>query len=307
MPAKNVEQIRRLIAESQLAEAIEALLETWQGKEEQFYSLTLHVKERYNFLQNEMARGVISQPDAELERAKITDSLLFLTNRLTNAQVEIPRHLQVFLDTTPIRPKTTTRWILYGIAALLLLAIGYFAIKGFEKPKPASFDLKIQVQQIDNQPITEGKIQLRIGGNVFPARSINSDGNVFFSNIPYLLQEDSIQLIPLEMPFKIVNQSTTNFAQSDNGNINVTVEPVTQYTDWRGTVFKKNGDPFPQVRLDVESGLATGITDAQGNFAIRVPKAAGELVQVIIYQQNKQLYSHRYTLTQATPTQITME
>jgi len=301
-----VEQIRRLIAESQLAEAIEALLEAWQGKEEQFYSLTLHVKERYNFLQNEIARGVISQSDAELERAKISDSLLFLTNRLANPKVEIPRHLQVFLETTPIQSKGT-RWILYGIAALLLLSIGYVAIKGFSKPEPAAFDLKIQVQQSNNQPITEGKIQLRIRGNVFPARPINSDGNVFFSNIPYLLREDSIQLIPLEMPFKIVNQSATNFVQSNNGNINVAVEPVTQYTNWRGTVFKKNGDPFPQVRLDVESGLATGTTDEQGNFAIRVPKAAGELVQVIIYHQNKQLYSRRYTLTEAAPTQITME
>jgi hypothetical protein len=304
MPRSSAEPIRQAIADSRLPEALALLTAAWQGQEERLQNLILHLQERYTFLQNEMARGVISQADAELERAKITDGLLFLTNRLTNAQAEAPRHLQTILETPA---KSKNRWMLYALTALILLVGSYFVMQLWSKPQPTAFDLKIRLQQPNNQPITTGKVELRIGERVFQARTVEADGRVIFENIPAALQHDSIHLIPLEMPFKIIKQSATTFVQSENGNISLILEPVVEWTNWRGTVFDKNGEVLTNIKLDIESGLASGTTDAQGNFRIRVPKATGETVQVILYTGQKQLYSRSFTLTESAPTQITIQ
>ena len=305
MPINPIETLRQYIAESRQTEAIELLLKEWKGKDEALYDLSLQIKERYNFLQKELAQGVISQTDAELERAKITDALLFLTNRLNNPKAEAPRHLQGFLPAETIQKRTMVQWIVPSVISLLILTLGYFAIKNFMQP--AAFDLKVYVHQAKNQgiPITTGKIQVRIGEKPLTAQTLGADGRVIFMDIPYAYLQDSLHFIPVEMPYQVASQSAWTAAQSKN--VEVGLEPVTQWTTWRGKVTNAKGNPISGAKLEVESGLAMGETDEQGNFAIKVPKTAGEQVQVMIYYQNKLLRNSIFTLTEAIPSQITVE
>lgn len=305
MPAHPIDTLKQYLAESRQPEAIELLLKEWKERDEALYNLIIQIKERYNFLQKEIAQGVISQTDAELERAKITDALLFLTNRLNNPKAEAPRHLQDFLPAETIQKRTMVQWIVPSVISLLILTLGYFTVKNFMQP--AAFDLKIYVHPSKNQgeAITQGKIQVRIGGKLLGAQAVGADGRVIFTDIPYAYLQDSIHIIPVEMPYQVASQSAWTAVQSKT--VEVGLESVVQWTTWRGKVTNAKGNPISRAKLEVESGLATGETDEQGNFTIKVPKAAGEQIQVMIYYQNKLLRNSIFTLTEAIPSQITVE
>lgn len=302
MISDTVEQIRKRIAEGELLPAATALSQAWQGKEEAMYNLAIALLERCNALERETLQGIISRSEAELERARIIDALLFLANRLRNPTAKLPRHLQLYFPEVAEKPKNLNR-LLIGVSMVLVLAIAYFLMQfAF---KPTDFTLKIMLKGAPITPPEKGKLFFK--NNFFASQEINTAGSAIFTDIPIKFSTDSIKL-ELENPaYRIVRQSAPTFAQSDKGSILFEVEAVTQYTNWRGKVLDAKGNPIAGASLEIDSGLATGKTDTQGNFVIKVPKAVGEEVQVNIYYQEKRLRSSLFTLTETIPAQITIE
>lgn len=302
MAASTVEQIRQLIAGSELIPAATSLSQAWRGKDETLYNLATALTERCNALERETLQGIISRPDAELERARIIDALLFLTNRLTNPSVELPRHLRTYFPEIIEKPKSRNGLIL-AISAILVIAVAYF----FMQSAFQSSDFTLTVVIKGAPTGTQQNIQLFFGHHLHTSKALDNEGKAIFTDIPNKFSNDSAT-IELENPaYRIARQSAPSFAKSDKGSIIFEVEAVTQYTDWRGKIMDAKGDPIAGATLEIDSGLATGKTDAQGNFVIKVPKAAGEEVQVDIYVQAKRLRSSLFTLSETIPAQITIE
>lgn len=307
MPATIVETLKQYIAESRQSEAIEQLLEAWKNKNKSLYNNVLQIKERYNFLQNEIARGVISQPDADLERAKITDALLFLTDRLDNPQAAPPRHLQEFLDERSTKKQATAPWIILSVVSLVILGFGYVAIKNFTAP--TTFDLKLTLMNTLGlvETLAHQEVKLFFGNHFYDTQEFDAEGKAIFTDIPNKFKQDSV-IIKLENPpYQILGQSAIKAADSDNGSINFIIEAVIQYTNWRGKVTDETGNPIAGAKLEIDSGQANGSTDEQGNFEIKIPRPSGEQVQVTIYYQGRTVYtSSGYTISESQPAQITI-
>ncbi|MFN7115576.1 MAG: hypothetical protein ACK4TA_02195 [Saprospiraceae bacterium] len=306
MPAAQADAIKALIAESRLSEAVEALLVAWKNQDKQFYHLVLQIKERYHFLQNEIAKGVISQTDADLERARISDALLFLTDRLDNPQAQLPRHLQQYFGEN-LQKSKQKQYLILVVSATLVLVLAFFFLQSYLKP--ADFNLKITLQAPANAlaNLAQQKVSLFFGHNLFATQEMDSEGKAIFTDIPNKFLHDSV-LLQLDHPaYRIIGQSAATAAASGNGGITFQLEPVTPNTHWRGTVLDAKGNAIPNAILDVESGLARDTTDRNGNFALPVPKATGERVQVTIFVNQQPVRTSFFVLTESIPTQITIE
>lgn len=294
--------IKHLISESSLEEAAELLAQHWQDKDASMYNLTLQVQERLHALKKEMAIGVISRTDAELERAKITDALLYLTDRLEDPELEVPRHLQRYLNVE--EKKANRTWPLVVAGAALLLVVGYFSMQAVFKP--TDFDLKVFLHGPDGlaEPIVNAQVKLTFGDYQLPPREVDAQGRVDFTDIPIKYADDSIHLILLDAPYEVVRQSAATAAQSKNGSVTFELKPVVQWTNWRGTLKDASGKPVANATLDIESGLARATTDTNGNFSVRVPRASGERVQVIAYVDGTPVLNNSFVLTEQVPTPI---
>lgn len=306
MAATTVEQIRQLIATSELLAAAIALTETWQGKDESLYNLATVLLQRSNALEQETMQGIISRPDAELERAKIIDGLLFLTNRIQNPLVAIPRHLKVYF---PEAVQKTTNWnrLILIASTLFVIAAASFLMQFWFKP--TEFTLKIALKGITagKESIAHQNVKLFFGTNFYANQELDAASKVIFTDIPIKFLQDSITLELGTPAYKIVRQSAATAAQSNKGSIIFEIEPVTQYTNWRGNVTNREGKPIVNAVLDIETGLVRDTTDTNGNFQIHVPKAVGEKVQVRIFVNEKPVRSSLFVLTEAIPTPITIE
>lgn len=300
---KSSNDIKHLISESSLEEAAQLLAQHWQDKDASLHNLTLQVQERFHALKKEIALGVISRTDAELERAKITDALLYLTDRLENPDMEVPRHLQRYLKVD--EKKANRTWLLVVAGAVLLLLVGYFSMQAAFKP--TDFDLKVFLHGPKGlpEPIVNAQVKLAFGDYQLPPREVDAQGRVDFTDIPIKYADDSIRLILMDLAYEVVRQSAPTAAQSNDGSITFELKPVVQWTNWRGTLKDADGKPIPNARLDIESGLARATTNADGNFEVKVPRASGERVQVVAYNKDgEQVLNNSFILTEQVPTQI---
>lgn len=294
--------IKHLISESSLEEAAQSLAQHWQDKDASMYNLTVQLQERFHALKKEIATGVISRTDAELERAKITDALLYLTDRLENPDMEVPRHLQRYLNVD--EKKANRTWLLVVAGVVLLMVVGYFSMQA--TLKPTDFDLKVFLHGPGGlaEPIINAQVKLAFGDYQLPPREVDAQGRVDFTDIPIKYADDSIRLILMDLTYEVVRQSAPTAAQSNDGSITFELKPVVQWTNWRGTLKNANGKPVANARLDIESGLASATTNEDGNFEVKVPRASGERVQVIAYVNGKQVLNNSFVLTEQVPTQI---
>lgn len=304
--SESISNIKHLISESSLAEAADLLSSEWQGKDTALYNLTLQLKERHHALKKEIALGVISHSDAELERARITDALLFLCDKLENPAFEMPRHLRNYYQTEDKKP-SSRKWLLPIVGSVLLLIIGYFSIQS--AIKPSDFDLKIFLHGPNGlaDPISNTQVKLALGNYQLPPREVDAQGRVDFTDIPIKYAKDSVHLVLLDLPYEVVQQSASTPAESDNGSITFELKPTVQWTNWRGTIKDSTGKPLANAKLDIESGLAEVTTNENGNFTVKVPKAAGERVQVVVYLAGKQVLNSSFVLTEQIPTQIQLK
>lgn len=294
--------IKRLISESSLEESADLLSQAWQRKDTSLYNLTIQLKERYTTLKKETALGVISRTDAELERAKITDALLFLCDKLDHPTIQIPRHLENYFPTKA--PKKSRTWLFVAGGALVLVAITYFLVQSFSKP--TDFDLKVflQIPSELADRISNVQVKLAFGDYQLPPREVDAQGRVDFTDIPIKYKNDSLHLILMDLPYEVVNQSAATAAQSNNGSVTFELNRIVQWTNWRGTLKDAFGKPIAHAKLDIESGLASVITNEDGNFSVKIPRAAGERVQVTGYLNGEQVLNSSFILTEQIPTQI---
>ena len=105
-----VKRWKELISNSETGTVINEINKLYSTKE------TIILKNRWKELNGQQIKGIISQANYELERNKINDSILNLINRIENED----------FDTLTTKSNNLKIFFLVGIAALLLVGMGYF-------------------------------------------------------------------------------------------------------------------------------------------------------------------------------------
>jgi hypothetical protein len=151
-------------------------------------------------------------------------------------------------------------------------------IGGFYFATPESEFLLTVRTNVVNEPekiLSHGSLILDIGEQRLD-KQLNENGEVSFAGIPSRFLGKSVNIIPQINGYKI--KGSGSIIIPDNHIIYLELEERKDSTLMRGRVINEGGNPVDSVIIDIESGLASTITDESGLFALVVPAAKGETV-----------------------------
>jgi hypothetical protein len=159
------------------------------------------------------------------------------------------------------------------VVIFCLVVIGgiYFA------PPESDFSLTVRTS-VSNEPekiINNGNVIIDIGEQRIK-KQLNENGEVSFPGISSRYLGKNVIIIPQITRYKIKGKNS--FIIPDDRIIYVELEERKDSTLLRGRVINESGDPIDSVFIDIESGFASAMTDARGNFNVVVPAAKGETV-----------------------------
>lgn len=149
-------------------------------------------------------------------------------------------------------------------------------IGGFYFASPESeFLLTIRTNVVDEPEkiLNYGSVILDIGDQRLD-KKLNENGEVSFAGIPSRFISTPVNIIPLIKGYKIKGSSLISIP--DNRIIYLELEERKDSTLLRGRVINEVGNPVDSVIIDIESGLASALTDKNGLFTIIVPASRGE-------------------------------
>jgi hypothetical protein len=151
-------------------------------------------------------------------------------------------------------------------------------IGGFYFAAPESeFLLTIRTNVVDEPEkiLNHGSLILDIGEQRID-KKLGENGEVSFAGIPSRYLGKTVNIVPQIKGYKIKGNSLILIP--DNRIIYLELEERRDSTLLRGRVINENGNPVDSVIIDIESGLASSVTDVNGIFTIIVPAAKGETV-----------------------------
>ena len=151
-------------------------------------------------------------------------------------------------------------------------------IGGFYFAAPESeFLLTIRTSVVDEPEkiLSHGSLILDIGDQRID-KQLGENGEVSFAGIPSRYMGKSVNIIPQTKGYKIKENSLISIPE--NRIIYLELEERRDSTLLRGRVINEIGNPVDSVVIDIESGLASAVTDESGLFIITVPASKGETV-----------------------------
>lgn len=159
------------------------------------------------------------------------------------------------------------------VVIFCLVVIGgfYFA------PPESEFLLTIRAS-IVNEPekiLNYGSLILDIGEQRID-KQLNENGEVSIAGVPSSYIGKTVNIIPQIKGYKIKGSSLISIP--DNRIIYLELEERNDSTLLRGRVINDIGNPIDSVVIDIESGLASAMTDEGGLFSLIVPASKGETV-----------------------------
>jgi len=187
-----------------------------------------------------------------------------------------------------------------GPAVIFCLVV----IGGFYFAAPESeFLLTIRTVNL-NQPdniIKDGSIIVDIGEQRI-SKKLNENGEVVVTGIPSKYLEQKITIIPLIDGYTIRGDNKISIPEERI--IYLELEKQIYSTTIRGRVVNVNGNPVDSVLIDIESGLATTISDATGLFSVNVPVKEGESLLLTAIKNGKTGYRELFTVSSENSVQV---
>lgn len=295
------EKLQQLVAGDQLSEAAEALAGFWKKKHAGLEALALAQLRRLKTLQTEQRKGTVSDNDAFVERAKVTDALLLIIGQTDAGKPTVPEALKAYLP-----PKPAFQPVMLVLIAAFFMAVAFITYRAFfTGPEDFTLALNFMESGDESKLVNQGKARIILGSRPMDVKAINAEGRIFYEQIPASALNDSVRVVVIDMPYRVTGQSAYTAAKSRS--IAVSLEPVQDTLSWRGTVIDAGGKPIEHAVIDVENGLAKGQTDAMGHFRIAVPGKAGDQVQTVVLLNGKVVRNARFTLSETAPPTIVLD
>jgi hypothetical protein len=183
---------------------------------------------------------------------------------------------------------------LTGPAVIFCLVV----IGGFYFAAPESeFLLTVRtVNSNDPQEIlSDGSIIVDLGDQRFN-KMLNENGEVMFAGIPSRFLGKSVNIISQIKGYKIKGSSSIKIPEERV--IYLELEERSDSTLLRGRVVNEIGNPVDSVLIDIESGLASVISDESGLFIILVPASKGETLLLTALKNGVTGYREYITVPQ---------
>lgn len=290
---EDIERIRLLIADGESQKAIEALFVITQDDDRIEDDLVL-LKNRLAHLHKSVLDGTIARDDENIERNTINRSLLALLKTLedepTPAKPEIHHTSKpdpVPATSLPSESDWLSRRSLFVTGGLLFLlltawAIGKWIVLPQEAPAPVRRNLTARlIMHPKSIQIPSGaEARLQVGEHLTTLEPIPKNGVILFEKVPVNNPADSaqLQLSGLKFPGKITRQSAPDFRDEDE--ISFYYEP--ELVELKGKVVNYVGNkPLAGIKIELENGLASAVTDKNGKYTLVVPKIKKQSVKVV--------------------------
>ena len=141
--------------------------------------------------------------------------------------------------------------------------------------------------------LSRGSLILDIGDQRIN-RQLGENGEVSFAGVPSRYLGKPVNIIPQIKGYKIKGSSSISIP--DSRIIYLELEERKDSTLLRGRVINEIGNPVDSVFVDIESGLASAVTDANGIFTIIVPASKGETLLLTALRRGKTGYRDYITI-----------
>lgn len=298
------QEINRLVAAGDLEKAALKLGQALEGQE-QLQRFALQLQQRLQGVRQRELRGTLSREDADVERARITEGLLFLAANAGAGAVTIPDELAPVFSSPAGSGRFRNRLLAAGagLAAVLALIV-YLA---FLRPEaPGTFDLKAYVELADGAAgtLAGSTVKLAVGDFQTPVRPLGDDGLVIFNGLARALETQPVTLIPVGERWEVVGQSVASAADSPLNTITFQVRPLPDATIWRGVVLTEAQQRVSGIEVVVGDGLARTTSDKNGEFSVTVPLAAGAKTQVKAWKEDQLVYNRTVVISTVQPAEI---
>jgi hypothetical protein len=165
---------------------------------------------------------------------------------------------------------------LTGPAVIFCLVV----IGGFYFATPESeFLLTIRTVNIDDpqEILSQGSIIVDLGDQRFN-KTLNENGEVMIVGIPSRFLGNTVNIIPQVKGYKLNGSNLVTIPE--NRIIYLELAERKDSTFLRGMVVNENGNPVDSVLIDIESGLASAVSDEKGIFSVLVPASKGETLLI---------------------------
>lgn len=175
------------------------------------------------------------------------------------------------------------------IFCLVIIGGIYFA------PPETNFSLIIRTS-VSNEPekiINYGSVIVDMGQQRIE-KQINENGEVSFSGLSSVNLGKSVNIIPQIKGYKI--KGSSSFSIPESRVINLELEEKNDSTVLRGRVVNEEGNPIDSVFIDIESGLASSVTNEKGIFSLIVPAAKGESLHLTALKNGVTGYNEYITV-----------
>jgi len=237
----------------------------------------------------ERRKLIESAPEAE--RAKLLDAAIRDFTTVNTETLTREQRYQLAVRLIEERSARTRVLAVVGVLVAAMLAVVVLFIPG---TAAEAVDLVVRVSDPSGAFITDGSLTLD-AGNGRDTRGLGSDGQVRFDNVPRSAFGRGVSLIPQVSGYATSPARLT--AVPPDGVYYLELAPVA--TDLRGTVVDAAHAPVAGVVVVFEGGTAVDTTDANGTFAVQLPKPPGASVAVRVVRAGVVGYNDVITVPQA--------
>lgn len=197
--------------------------------------------------------------------------------------------------------------LLTGPVVIFALVVG----GGFIMPnlnKKETFSVKVRVASIDKATnlFNQGRIFLYVGQERKSADI--HEGEVKFENIPEAYKNKKVKILTDIENYQLDDSNEILLSGIENYiDINLVRTKQSLFTQVRGSIMSWDNIPVINAFLNFGSGLATGYTDQNGDFALTVPLPLGEKVALKVTVDNITRFNQSVTLSQTIPINLTIK
>lgn len=290
MLGENVsQQVRQLIAENEPRQAATLLYESFKDKNEQLAKIALVQINHQKRLSDQVATGILSQSEINIEQAKINQALLYLADE----------HIRLFGggQETPVADKKWLWRVALGVLGLLAIVLIFNWVIA-EKP-PATFDLEVRLHgpKGEQDVVQGGRANVRLGSDVPQApQPLDANGKALFRKLSGEYLRDSVQLVYLPdngLRYRVLRQSAATGAESRTIRFELAV--VEDTTRLRLTLRDRKG-PLANAQVTID-GKTVLVTDKNGYFEADIIKPSGGQVHLLVEKDGKRRFEQDITIS----------
>lgn len=266
-------------------------MQAFREKNQQLFNIALVQQANIKKLADQIATGILSPDEINLQQAKINAALLHLSDE----------HARLFED--GVRGTIAPRWMLWaGVALVALALIGWLVQRGASTTDQPDFDLTVYLHEPDGEHlvINKGSVNLRLGETVLPyPQQLDFAGKATFKGVDGTYQDSvvALQYFPLqkERRFKITHQTVERLSGRKQ-DITFTLEFLPDTTVFQASLTDAKHKSISGAEITIDGNLHA-VSDSAGYFSVDIPKPIGTMVYLVIKKNGKLLYKQDMPVT----------